>query len=88
VKALATTVPLHDLDARKSQVHIGDYTADNARVGILLPGAGDDAAVRLQTRGIRAFGDEIVSVVIAGYLVVSRAASLPSSPQRCTARRR
>ncbi|WP_433010510.1 MFS transporter [Kribbella sp. CA-294648] len=35
---------------------------------ILPPGAGHDAAVLLQTRGIRAFGDGVVSVVLAGYL--------------------
>ncbi|TCO42292.1 putative MFS family arabinose efflux permease [Kribbella antiqua] len=35
---------------------------------ILPPGAGRDAAVLLQTRGIRAFGDGIVSVVLAAYL--------------------
>ncbi|MEI8410620.1 MULTISPECIES: MFS transporter [unclassified Kribbella] len=35
---------------------------------ILPSGAGHDAAVLLQTRGIRAFGDGIVSVVLAGYL--------------------
>jgi MFS family permease len=35
---------------------------------ILPPGATRDAAVLLQTRGVRAFGDGIVSVVLAGYL--------------------
>ena len=35
---------------------------------ILPPGATRDAAVLLQTRGIRAFGDGIVSVVLAVYL--------------------
>jgi MFS family permease len=34
----------------------------------LPAGVGDDATVLLQTRGIRAFGDGIVSVVLAGYL--------------------
>ena len=34
----------------------------------LPPGATRDAAVLLQTRGVRAFGDGIVSVVLAGYL--------------------
>jgi len=35
----------------------------------LLPsGAGRDAAVLLETRGIRAFGDGVVSVVLASYL--------------------
>lgn len=35
---------------------------------ILPPGAGRDAAVLLETRGIRAFGDGVVSVVLATYL--------------------
>lgn len=35
---------------------------------ILPPGASRDAAVLLQTRGIRAFGDGLVSVVLAAYL--------------------
>lgn len=35
---------------------------------ILPPGAGSDAAVLLRTRGVRAFGDGLVSVVLAGYL--------------------
>lgn len=35
---------------------------------LLPPGAGRDAAVLLQTRGIRAFGDGVVSVVLASYL--------------------
>src|SRR5699024_6784950 len=35
---------------------------------ILPPGATRDAAVLLQTRGVRAFGDGLVSVVLAGYL--------------------
>ena len=34
----------------------------------LPPGAGRDAAVLLETRGIRAFGDGVVSVVLASYL--------------------
>lgn len=34
----------------------------------LPAGVGDDARVLLQTRGIRAFGDGVVSVVLAGYL--------------------
>jgi MFS family permease len=37
-------------------------------VRILPPGATRDAVVLLQTRGIRAFGDGIVSVVLASYL--------------------
>ncbi len=37
---------------------------------ILPPGAGHDAAVLLQTRGIRAFGDGMISVVLAGYLAM------------------
>jgi MFS family permease len=37
-------------------------------VRILPPGAGHDAGVLLQTRGIRAFGDGVVSVVLASYL--------------------
>ena len=41
---------------------------DDAAVRILPSGAGHDAVVLLQTRGIRAFGDGIVSVVLAGYL--------------------
>lgn len=39
-----------------------------ARVRLLPAGVGDDARVLLQTRGIRAFGDGVVSVVLAGYL--------------------
>lgn len=35
---------------------------------VLPPGAGRDAAVLLETRGIRAFGDGIISVVLAAYL--------------------
>ena len=37
-------------------------------VRLLPAGAGRDAAVLLETRGIRAFGDGVVSVVLAGYL--------------------
>jgi MFS family permease len=37
-------------------------------VRILPAGAGRDAAVLLETRGIRAFGDGVVSVVLASYL--------------------
>jgi MFS family permease len=37
-------------------------------VRLLPPGASGDAAVLLQTRGIRAFGDGLVSVVLASYL--------------------
>jgi MFS family permease len=37
-------------------------------VRLLPAGVGDDARVLLQTRGIRAFGDGVVSVVLAGYL--------------------
>jgi predicted MFS family arabinose efflux permease len=37
-------------------------------VRFLPPGAGHDAAVLIQTRGVRAFGDGVVSVVLAGYL--------------------
>ena len=37
-------------------------------VRVLPPGAGHDAAVLLGTRGVRAFGDGIVSVVLASYL--------------------
>lgn len=43
---------------------------DDAAVRFLPPGAGHDAAVLLQTRAIRAFGDGMVSVVLVGYLVV------------------
>ena len=35
---------------------------------ILPPGAGRDAAVLLETRSVRAFGDGVVSVVLAAYL--------------------
>ena len=35
---------------------------------LLPPGAGRDAGVLLETRGIRAFGDGVVSVVLAAYL--------------------
>ena len=38
------------------------------RMRVLPVGAGHDAAVLLQTRGVRAFGDGIVSVVLVGYL--------------------
>ena len=44
----------------------------------------------LQTRGFRAFGDGIVSVVLAGYLAalgMSEAHIGASSPPRCSARR-
>ncbi len=35
---------------------------------LLPPGASSDAALLLQTRGIRAFGDGLISVVLAAYL--------------------
>jgi predicted MFS family arabinose efflux permease len=35
---------------------------------LLPPGAGRDAALLLETRGIRAFGDGVVSVVLVAYL--------------------
>ena len=38
--------------------------------GLLPPGATHDAGVLLETRGIRGFGDGLVSVVLAAYLVV------------------
>lgn len=38
------------------------------RVRVLPRGAGHDAAVLLQKRGVRAFGDGVVSVVLVGYL--------------------
>lgn len=41
---------------------------EDARVRLLPPGASSDAGLLLQTRGIRAFGDGIVSVVLVGYL--------------------
>lgn len=37
---------------------------------ILPPGAGPDAAVLLKTRGVRAFGDGLVSVILSAYLTV------------------
>ncbi len=37
----------------------------------LPPGATRDAAVLLQTRGVRAFGDGVVSVVLAAYLAAA-----------------
>ena len=35
---------------------------------LLPPGADRDAALLLETRGVRAFGDGLVSVVLAAYL--------------------
>jgi MFS family permease len=37
---------------------------------VLPPGAGHDAAVLLETRGVRAFGDGLVSIVLASYLTL------------------
>src|SRR5262245_28764098 len=37
-------------------------------VRVLPPGAGRDAALLLETRSVRAFGDGVVSVVLAVYL--------------------
>ena len=65
---------------------------DDHRVRFLPPGAGRDAALLLETRGIRAFGDGVVSVVLASYLTAARAvghsASASSSRRRCSARPR
>ena len=38
------------------------------RIRWLPPGASSDAAVLLETRGVRALGDGVVSVVLAAYL--------------------
>jgi MFS family permease len=39
-------------------------------VGVLPAGASRDAALLLETRGIRAFGDGVISVLLASYLTV------------------
>src|SRR4051794_23579714 len=43
-------------------------TTERRRRSVLPPGATSDAALLLQTRGIRALGDGLVSVVLAAYL--------------------
>jgi predicted MFS family arabinose efflux permease len=43
-------------------------TSRTRHLKVLPPGASSDAAVLLQTRGIRALGDGLVSVVLAAYL--------------------
>jgi MFS family permease len=47
---------------------ISVYRRECAVIRVIPPGASRDAAVLLETRGIRAFGDGLVSVVLAAYL--------------------
>ena len=47
---------------------VRDGGVDDAGVRLLPPRAGRDAAVLLETRGLRAFGDGVVSVMLASYL--------------------